>query len=296
MNTQAAPHKSGYVAIVGKPNAGKSTLLNSLIGTKISIATKKPQTTRHRVIGIYSNADSQIIFLDTPGLIKPRYKLQETMMKKVNESYVDADIILFVVEATEKKLSAETFEPLRKLNKPVILLVNKMDLIKNAQVLPLVDRLSKLYPFDEILPISARLGTGIDELMKEIMKRLPVGPPFYPKDQVSEHPERFFVAELIREQIFILYKQEIPYSCAVNIIQYEENASRDIIEAEIVVNRDSQKGILIGKKGQALKKLGITSRRSIEQFLDKKVRLNLFVKTRDRWREKGNFLRDYGYD
>lgn len=296
MNTQAASHKSGYVAIVGKPNAGKSTLLNSLIGTKISIATKKPQTTRHRVIGIYSNADSQIIFLDTPGLIQPRYKLQETMMKKVNESYVDADIILFVVEATEKKLSAETFEPLRKLNKPVILLVNKMDLIKNAQVLPLVDRLSKLYPFDEILPISARLGTGIDELMKEIMKRLPVGPPFYPKDQVSEHPERFFVAELIREQIFILYKQEIPYSCAVNIIQYEENASRDIIEAEIVVNRDSQKGILIGKKGQALKKLGITSRRSIEQFLDKKVRLNLFVKTRDRWREKGNFLRDYGYD
>lgn len=293
---EPSKHKSGYVAITGKPNAGKSTLLNTLIGTKISITTDKPQTTRHRVIGILSNPESQIIFLDTPGLIEPRYRLQESMMKRVDESYHDADIILFIVEAEEKRLSTKVFEPLKKIGKPVILVINKMDLVSDTQVLPLVDRLSKLYEFDEILPISALKRTGTDVLLDEIIKRLPEGPPFYPKDQVSEHPERFFVAEYIREQIFLRYQQEIPYSCAVNIIQYSETPRMDIIEAEIVVARDSQKGILIGKKGQALKKLGIAARRSIEEFLGKKVRLNLFVKTRVNWREKDNFLRDYGYE
>lgn len=291
-----SPHKSGYVAIVGKPNAGKSTLLNAILGTKISIATHKPQTTRHRIIGIYSEPDAQIIFLDTPGLIHPRYRLQESMMEKVNTSYRDADIVLFVVEATEKKLPGDAFEPLKAVGKPVILVVNKMDLLKRSEALPLVDRLSKTYPFEEILPVSALKNSGLDTLMAEILKRLPPGPPFYPKDQVSEHPERFFVAELIREQIFLLYQEEIPYSCAVNIVQYRESEDKDIIDADIVVARDSQKGILIGKKGQALKKLGRSSRKSIEEFLGKKTRLNLYVKARDNWREKDTFLREYGYE
>lgn len=288
-------HKSGYVAIVGKPNAGKSTLLNALLGSKLSITSKRPQTTRHRVIGIYSEPKAQVIFLDTPGLIHPKYKLQEVMMKYASEAQYDADLILYLVEATDQNVPEFAFDHLKKLRKPVILAINKMDLIPDKEVLPLVDRLSKMYPFDVILPISALKNRGIDELKKEVIERLPLGPPFYPKDQISEHPERFFVTEFIREQLFLLYKQEIPYSCAVNIVQYVEKEDIDIIDAEIIVNKDSQKGIIIGKGGKALKKLGTESRKSIMEFLNKKIRLNLHVKVRTKWRDQDVYLKNYGY-
>lgn len=288
-------HKSGYIAIVGKPNAGKSTLLNALLGSKLSIISNKPQTTRNRVVGIYSEEKVQIIFLDTPGLIHPKYKLQEAMMQLASEAQYDADIILYLIEATDKNIPEFTFDHLKELKKPVILAINKMDLIPGKEALPLVEKLSGMYPFDVILPISALKNRGLDDLKKQIIDRLPKGPPFYPKDQISEHPERFFVSELIREQLFLQYQQEIPYSCAISIIQYTEGAERDIIDADIVVNRDSQKGIIIGKGGKALKKLGIGARKSIEEFIGKKIRLNLFVKVRPKWREKDTFLKNFGY-
>jgi GTP-binding protein Era len=288
-------HKSGYVAIIGKPNAGKSTLLNAIVGSKLSITTNKPQTTRHRVIGIYSKPETQIIFIDTPGMIHPKYKLQEAMMRNVATARQDADIIVYVVDATDKIPPEETFEKLKQLHKPVILVINKMDLVSSTAILPLIDELSHVYPFDLILPVSALKKEGLDKLVEALLDRLPYGPPFYPKDMISEHPERFFVAELIREQIFKQFQQEIPYSCAVNIVQYEESKKIDHIDAEIVVNRDSQKGILIGKKGSALKKLGTAARKSIEEFIGKKIFLNLHVKVRSKWRDKDTFIRNYGY-
>ena len=288
-------HKSGYVAIIGKPNAGKSTLLNSLLGSKLSIISNKPQTTRNRVVGIYSEEKVQIIFLDTPGLIHPKYKLQEAMMQQSSEAQYDADIILYLIEATDKNIPEFMFDHLKELHKPVILAINKMDLIPNKEALPLVEKLSVMFPFEVILPISALKKKGLEELKKQIIDRLHPGPPFYPKDQISEHPERFFVAELIREQLFQQFQKEIPYSCAISILQYEEGDERDIIDADIVVNRDSQKGIIIGKGGKALKRLGIEARKSIEAFTEKKIRLNLFVKVRPKWRDKDTFLKNFGY-
>jgi len=288
-------HKSGYVALVGRPNAGKSTLMNALLGDKISIITPKPQTTRHQIVGIHSTADSQIIFLDTPGIIEPRYKLQEAMMDFVEKARKDADLVLFLVESTEREIPDYVFEVFEELKQPVLLVVNKMDLSSEKQVEPMVNKLNGRYKFVDVVYISALQGTGIEELKQKMIELLPAGPPFYPKDIISKHPVRFFVAELIREQIFMQFQEEIPYSCTVDIVDYNEGPDLDRINAEIIVNRKSQKGMLIGKKGSAIKKLGTESRKAIEAFVGKQVYLDLHVKVREKWREKEGMLKHLGY-
>ncbi len=288
-------HRSGYVAIVGKPNVGKSTLLNALLGQKLSIVTPKPQTTRHRVLGILSGETYQIVFLDTPGVLKKtRYRLHEHMMRTVTQAVADADLVLFMAEATQEE--PDTFS-LGYLNeRPAILALNKMDLVRQEQVLPLVQAYTQLRNFEAVVPISALTGYNLDVLLQEIIRHLPPGPPFYPKDQLSEHPERFFVAEIIREKIFEQFREEIPYATQVNIIDYKERPEgKDFIDAEIIVERPTQKAILIGKGGQALKRLGMAARRDIEAFLGRPVYLQLHVKVREDWRNRDTLLRAYGY-
>lgn len=292
---QNKEHKSGYVAIVGKPNAGKSTLMNRILGSKISIITPKPQTTRHQIIGIYSKENLQIIFLDTPGIIHPKYELQKTMMSFVNRAQSDADIILFIVEAGEHRMPDYAFDVFKTMHKPVILVVNKMDTTQKKDVEPLADSLNESYLFAETVYLSALTGHGLEDLMDAIYKQLKPGPPFYPKEMLSEQPVRFFVAELIREQLFLQFEQEIPYSSTVDVIQYEERDDLDYINAEIIVNRKSQKGILIGKGGKAIKELGKKSREAIQDFIGKKVFLDLHVKVRNKWRDDPNMIRNFGY-
>ncbi len=289
------PHKSGYVAIIGKPNAGKSTLMNYILGSKISIATHKPQTTRHQVVGIFSNEDTQIVFLDTPGVISPKYELQKAMMKTVERARKDADLILFIFDPLDKHPTDEVIEMLKSINKPIYLLVNKIDIYDREKAQTKVADLEKKLKLTAIHYVSALQGNGIDELIESIRAQLMPGPPFYPKEDLSEHPVRFFVSELIREQVFLQFQEEIPYSCTVEIIAYEEDIDIDRISAEIIVNRKSQKGMLIGKGGTAIKNLGIKSRESIEEFIGKKVFLELHVKVREKWREKENWVRNLGY-
>ena len=287
-------HQSGYVALIGKPNVGKSTLMNAMLGRKLSIVTRKPQTTRHRVLGIHSGEAHQIIFLDTPGIIEPRYRLHEMMMGDVKESVRDADLLLFLHEATQDKPDTESLEWTG--DKPAFLVLTKMDLIPQEQALPLVESYQELRAFDEIVPTSALNGKNVDTLLNLVIDQLPEGPPFYPKDQISEHPERFFVAEIVREKIFQRFHEEVPYSTQVNVMAFEERPdSKDFIDAEIVVNRNSHKGILIGKGGKALKRLGSAARKDIEDFVGGPVYLQLHVKVRKNWRDKDNFLRSYGY-
>ncbi|MDX1671250.1 MAG: GTPase Era [Balneolaceae bacterium] len=289
------PHKSGYVAIVGKPNAGKSTLMNRILGSKISITTPKPQTTRHQLLGIYSEENLQIIFLDTPGIIQPKYELQKQMMDFVDRARKDADIILFIVEPARGKFPDYAFDVFKSMQKPVILVINKMDASSREEAEQLADELIQSYAFDDTVYISALTGEGVDRLMEIIYEQLQPGPPFYPKDMLSEQPVRFFVAELIREELFLQYEQEIPYSCTVDIIEYDERDDMDYISAEIIVNRKSQKGILIGKGGKAIKELGKKARKKIEAFIDKKVYLDLHVKVREKWRDNPNMVRNFGY-
>ncbi len=296
LNPDAFPedHRSGYVALVGRPNVGKSTLMNALLGRKLSIVTPKAQTTRHRILGILSGDDHQIIFLDTPGIIAPRYKLQEAMMHHVADALADADVVVFLADATQPRLDALSLAQLG--NRPALLAINKMDRIRQEDALPLVEAYLRERAFEAVVPISALKGHNLDALLVEIKKRLPPGPPFYPKDVLSEHPERFFVAEIIREKVFERYRQEIPYSTTVNIAGYEEREDgKDLIEAEIVVERETQKGILIGKGGRALKQVGTAARQDIEAFLGRPVFLKLFVKVRDDWRNREALLRSYGY-
>ena len=288
-------HKSGYIAIIGKPNAGKSTLLNRVMGIKLSIATHKPQTTRHRIMGIYSDDDSQIILMDTPGVISPKYKLQEAMMGFVERARSDADIVLHVVDAADPELYDAENELLDRISKPVLLVLNKTDLVSREQAGTIVAGLQAGRKYAAVEVVSALTGEGTDGMLEKVKSLLPPGPPFYPKDQLSEAPERFFVSELIREQLFLQYRQEIPYSCAVNIVDFSDDDDLTRIDAEIVVNRNSQKGMIIGKGGLALKKLGTAARGSIEQFLDRKIFLSLHVKVRDKWRDNDTFLRSYGY-
>lgn len=289
------PHKSGYVAIIGKPNAGKSTLMNYILGSKISIATHKPQTTRHQVVGIFSNEDTQIVFLDTPGVISPKYELQKAMMKTVERARKDADLILFIFDPLDKHPTDEVIEMLKSINKPIYLLVNKIDIYDREKAQVKVEALEKKLKLTAIHYVSALQGEGVDELIESIRSQLMPGPPYYPKEDLSEHPVRFFVSELIREQVFLQFQEEIPYSCTVEVIAYEEDADIDRISAEIIVNRKSQKGMLIGKGGSAIKNLGIKSRESIEEFIGKKVFLELHVKVREKWREKENWVRNLGY-
>lgn len=289
---------TGFVAILGRPNAGKSTLLNALLNYKLAIATPKAQTTRHQILGILTEPGKQIIFLDTPGVIEPKYKLQEVMMQSVARSARDADILLHLVDAglpLPETGNEPIWDYLRTNKKPVILGLNKIDTVKAEIIQAKAEGYKKLFPYRNVIGISAEKQTGLEDLKSALAAELPVGPPLYPEDQLSEHPVRFFVSELIREQIFLQYAQEIPYSTTVTISDFTSEADIDHIHAEIVVNRDSQKGILIGKGGQKLKKLGIRAREQIEQMTGKKANLQLFVKVREKWRDKDSFVRGYGY-
>lgn len=290
------PHKCGYVAIIGKPNAGKSTLINALMGQKMSIVTDKPQTTRHRILYLLSEDDYQLIVLDTPGLVEPRYELHEVMMNNVRRSIEDADLVIFLADTRTNIPDEEGIKLLGK--KPSMLVINKLDLIDQRKALPLAEAYLNKHPFNEIIPVSALKGTNLDVLLKLMVEYLPEGPALYPKDMLSEHPNRFFVSEIVREKIFELYSNEIPYSTQVNIVSYKEgqdNNRKDVIDAEIVVDRKSQKGILIGRNGEALKKVGTEARENIEAFLGRPVYLQLFVKVREDWRNSAGLLDSYGY-
>ncbi len=288
-------HKSGYVAIVGKPNVGKSTLMNAMLGEKLSIVTRKPQTTRHRVIGIHSAPEHQVIFLDTPGIIDPRYGLHDAMMGQVKGAIRDADLLLFLHEATQAEPDTQSLQQIG--DTPAFLVLTKMDLIPQDQAIPLVESYTDMRAFDEVVPTSALNGRNVDKLVDLVVDTLPEGPPFYPKDMISEHPERFFVAEIVREKAFQHYHQELPYSIQVNIVQYEERegTQKDYIDAEIVVMSESHKGIVIGEGGRALKKVGTEAREDIESFLRTPVYLNLHVKVKEDWRDREQLLRSYGY-
>jgi GTPase len=289
-------YRSGYVAIVGKPNVGKSTLLNALLRQKISITTPKPQTTRHRILGVLSRESFQAIFLDTPGLIDPRYKLQKYMVEKIHRAVVDADVAIIITEVTDPDVPESLVEEIKNRSVPCLLILNKCDLINRNESLPVIESFHRKNLFDEIIPVSALRSEGIDEVEKTLEKYLPVHPPYYPPDMVSDHPERFFVAELIREQIFLRFSQEIPYSTTVQILEFkEEEGKKDVIRAEIIVDRETQKPILIGKGGKKLKELGIAAREQIELFLDRPVFLELFVKSREKWRDDDRWLKRFGY-
>ena len=295
-------HKSGFVNIIGKPNVGKSTLMNALVGERMSIITNKPQTTRHRIIGILSDDDYQIVFSDTPGVIKdPSYRMQEAMNRFVHTTFDDADLMLFVTEAGEKY--AEDHPILKKLKGvevPLFLVINKIDLASPEEVATLISQWNERIPFKETIPISALHKRGTEELLSLILDNLPEGPVYYPKDQLTDRPERFFVSEIIREKILQQYKQEVPYSCEVIIDSFKEGETNQgapivRIHATIFVARKTQKGILIGKQGSALKKLGTASRKSIETFLEKKVFLELHIKIRENWRDDERQLKHFGY-
>lgn len=289
-----AGHRSGFVALIGKPNVGKSTLMNALVGRKLSIVSKRPQTTRHRILGILTGDGYQALFLDTPGVIRPRYRLQESMMHSLEGAVQDADIQILLIDASRREPDERLLEVLT--DRPAVLVLNKMDLIEQDDALPLVAFFTERRSFDAVLPISALTGHNVDKLRSHIVDSLPEGPPFYPPEMISEHPERFFVSEIIREKIFELYREEIPYATQVNVVAFEERPDgKDFIDAEIVIESDSQKPIIIGKKGAGIKRIGSMARPDIEAFLDRPIFLQLHVKVRKDWRRKDTFLRSYGY-
>jgi GTP-binding protein Era len=291
--------KAGYVAIVGEPNVGKSTLMNALLGQKISIVTRKPQTTRQRVLGILTTPVSQIIFLDTPGLLDAKYLLQEAMMRSASRALEDADAVLVLAEASAADLPDKILGRLQQVSKkkPLLLCLNKVDTAPRDQVLPVLAQFAKSGLFREVIPISALKKENLDDLLKTITRYLPDHPAFYPDDVVSEQPERFFVAEIIREKIFEQFSEEIPYSTAVEIREFKEReAGKTYINADIIVERDSQKGILIGKKGAALKAIGQSARKDIEEFVGRQVFLELFVKVGEKWRSKESWMKRLGYE
>ncbi|TDI93602.1 MAG: GTPase Era [Caldithrix sp.] len=290
--------KVGYVAIVGQPNVGKSTLLNNLLDFKVAAVTRKPQTTRHQIRGILNGEDHQIIFFDTPGLLEPKYKLQEAMRQAAFRSLKDADLVLFMVAAAEEPDAFDTklLNEIHDFNSSIILLLNKMDIISKNQVLPVMEYFTQLGTLKSIMPISALKKEGLDSLKEEILSALPEGQPFYDKDQIMDHPERFLVSELIREKIFLRYGEEIPYATTVEIDEFKERKDgKDFIRAIIYVEKASQKGILIGKKGAALKEVGRIARQEIEHLLDRKVFLELWVKVKEKWRQDEKLLREFGY-
>ncbi|MEZ5057270.1 MAG: GTPase Era [Saprospiraceae bacterium] len=295
-------HLSGFVNIIGRPNVGKSTLLNALVGERMSIITNKPQTTRHRIFGIVNEENYQVVFSDTPGYIEnPSYKMQESMNDFVKTSFEDADMVLFIVEMAEK---AEEHHPLleamKKLKVPVFLVINKTDTVESDEVLEKISTWSKLFQFKEIVPISALHQSNTDKLFKLILENLDEGPAYFPKDQFTDRPERFFVSEIIREKILELYHQEVPYSTEVMIESFEDTFTKSgeelaRIAATIFVNRKTQKSIIIGKGGSAIKKLGMEARKSIETFLERKVFLEMHVKVKEGWRDDDRLLKGFGY-
>ena len=290
-------HKAGFVNIVGNPNVGKSTLMNQLVGERISIATFKAQTTRHRIMGIVNTDDMQIVFSDTPGVLKPNYKMQEMMLAFSESALADADILLYVTDVIENpEKNLDFLDKVKKMSIPVLLLINKIDESDQTKLGDIVEKWHALLPNAEILPISAKNKFGTDMLLKRIKELLPESPAFFDKDQLTDKPARFFVSEIIREKILLYYSKEIPYSVEVRVERFKEEDDRIRINAVIYVERDSQKGIIIGHQGVALKKVNMESRKSLEKFFNKKIFLETFVKVDKDWRSSQKELDAFGYN
>ena len=289
-------HRSGFVNILGNPNVGKSTIMNALVGEKLSIITAKAQTTRHRIMGIVNGEDFQIVYSDTPGILRPQYKLQETMMNYVNSALTDADLILYVTDVTERTADeGEYIDKIKESGIPVIIAVNKVDLTNQDELEKIVGSWHLAFPGSPIIPISALKNFNLESLLNAVLAKLPEGPPYFPKDQLTDKYERFFASEIIREKILINYKKEIPYSVEIEIESFNDEKDILKIRALIHVTRDSQKGIIIGHKGSMLKRVGTEARHDMEDFFRKKVFLELYVKVTKDWRDKPLSLRRFGY-
>ncbi|GAB3945093.1 GTPase Era [Spirosoma harenae] len=305
MNTEIiqnfpADHKAGFVSIVGKPNVGKSTLMNQLVGERLSIITSKAQTTRHRIMGIlngtHNDQEFQLVYSDTPGIIKPQYKLHESMMSFVRGSLEDADVVLFVTDIFEQHDENDVIERLQKSDVPILLLINKIDQATHDQVVEKIAYWNEHFKAQEIIPISALNGFNIEQVFEGIISRLPLHPPYFPKDELTDKPERFFASEIIREKIFLNYKKEVPYSSEVIITSFKEKPDIIVIQSEILVERATQRAILLGEGGKMIKKTGIMAREELERFFGKKVFLEQFVKVEPDWRQKERMLKRLGYD
>jgi GTP-binding protein Era len=289
-------HKSGFINLVGNPNVGKSTLMNALVGEKLSIITSKSQTTRHRILGIVNEENYQMIFSDTPGILKPKYALQESMLQFSRSALTDADILMYVTDVYDAEPKDMDFvQKINSDNVPLLVLINKIDLINQEKLELLVEKWHDIFPRGEILPISALEKFNVDYLMKRIKELLPESPPFFDKDQLTDKPVRFFISEIIREKVLLNYQKEVPYAVEVEIEEFYEEENLVRIGAVIYVERDSQKGIIIGKGGKSLKKVGVQARKDIEEFLGQKVFLSLYVKVEKDWRNKEKKLKDFGY-
>ncbi|HJH11453.1 MAG TPA: GTPase Era [Metalysinibacillus jejuensis] len=298
---QETNFKSGFISIIGRPNVGKSTFLNRVIGQKIAIMSDKPQTTRNKVQGVLTTDDSQLIFIDTPGIHKPKHKLGEFMLKTSKNTLREVDVIMFMVNAEQKLGPGDQFimDLLEGNDTPVFLIINKIDRVHPDELLTIIDRYKEKYDFAEIVPISALEGHNVDNLLTTLKKYMPEGPQYYPADQVTDHPERFIISELIREKVLHLTREEIPHSVAVvidKIKRDEDNPEKIRVQATIMVERDSQKGIVIGKQGAMLKQVGTRARKDIEMLLGSKVYLELWVKVQKDWRNKSTHLRDFGFN
>ncbi|KRM01145.1 GTPase Era [Limosilactobacillus gastricus] len=298
MDTLKADFHSGFVAIIGRPNVGKSTLLNYVVGQKVAIMSNVAQTTRNKIQGIYTTNEAQIVFIDTPGIHKPQTKLGDFMERSALSALDEVDAILFVVSATEKRGPGDNFiiERLKKVQQPIYLVINKIDQVHPNDLPEIVAQYNDTLPFKKVIPVSALQGNNVNGLIDELVDNLPVGPQYYPTDQVSDHPERFVVAEMIREKVFLLTRQEVPHSVAIDVTSIKRNNEETIeVDANIIVERPGQKGIIIGKKGSMLKEIGTQARQDIERLLGDKVYLHLWVKVVPGWRDKNAMLKDYGY-
>jgi GTP-binding protein Era len=294
---ESKEHKSGFVSIIGNPNVGKSTLMNALVGKELSIITHKAQTTRHRILGIVNGDDFQLVISDTPGVIKPAYEMQTSMMNFVKEALVDADVLLYMVTPEEKELKeARFFEKIKNSKAPLYILINKIDQVSQEVLEQAVSHWETLFPKAKVYPISALTGFYIPELLRILISELPLSPAYFPKDQLTDKPERFFVNESIREQILAHYSKEIPYSVEVITEEFHEDTKIIKIRSVILVERETQKGIIIGHKGSALKRVGIGSRKSLQQFFGKKIHLELYVKVSKNWRSNASQLKRFGYN
>lgn len=290
-------HKAGFVNIVGNPNVGKSTLMNLLVGERISIATFKAQTTRHRIMGILNTDDAQIVFSDTPGVLKPNYKLQEAMLRFSRSALRDADVLLYVTDMVESpEKNSDFIAEVRKLDVPILVLINKIDLADQQQLVQKVEQWHEIIPEAEILPISAIAKFNVDVVMRRIMELLPDSPPYFDKDALTDKPARFFVTEIIREKILLHYDKEIPYVCEAAVEHFKEDEGKIYIKAIIYVERESQKGIIIGHEGSALKRVATDARRELEKFFGKRIFLEIYVKVDKDWRNSDRQLRRFGYD
>ena len=298
MDSQSAKHhKSGFVNIIGNPNVGKSTLMNRLVGERISIITSKAQTTRHRILGIVNTEDMQIVYSDTPGVLQPNYKLQQSMLGFSQSALNDADVLLYVTDTIEKNTKNEEFlQKVQQAQCPVLLLINKIDLIDQPTLEKLVEQWHELLPDAEIIPLSALSAFNIEPIRKRVIELLPDSPPYFEKDALTDRPARFFVTEIIREKILLYYQKEIPYATEVIVELFDESADKIHIKAVIIVERNTQKGIIIGHQGQALKKVGTMARKDLELFFEKKIFLEMFVKVEKDWRNRDNMLKAFGYN